>query len=197
MLWLKSKLDKCYVNGRFLGSDKQFSLYVLEQLRSAIGRWNDGIKNTYGTEVMAFEMQRGRMDGRVEKKKYYKSYKKDYSRRNGSDCMASVFSSRAEENFVGLDDMAEYADYIATNDELLSQNSHTQEEMIRLQGEFEEVKNNVDMKAVEKQLAASVDLFAQVQAGKTTISDEANKALRVLIKELCISVSEWVGDEAK
>lgn len=195
LLPLKAKLDGSYVNGRFLGSDKQLSLYALEQLRSTLGRWSEGVTNTYGTEVMHFEMQRGRMDGSVEKKKYFKSYKKDYSKRNGSDCMASVFSSRAEENFVGLEDMAEYADYIATNDELLCQNSHTQEEMKRLQSEVEEMAKNVDMKPVEKQLGASVDLLSQVQAGKVTLSDEANKALRLLIKELSSTLSDWASEE--
>ena len=111
--------------------------------------------------------------------------------------MASIFSSRSEENFIGLDDMAEYAEYIATNDELLSQNSHTQEEMIRLQSEVEEMAKSIDMKPVEKQLAASVDLLSQVQSGKTMISDEAQKSLRVLIKELCSTVSDWAGEENK
>lgn len=198
LLPLKAKLDGYYVNGRFLGSDKQLSMYALEQLRSFIGRWSEGITNTFGTEVMRFEMQSGRMDGSIEKKKYFKSYKKDYAKRNGSDCMASVFSSRAENNLIGLEDMAEYADYIATNDELLCQNSHMQEEMMRLQDEEStEMKNNADMKPVEKQLAASVELLTQVQAGKTTVTDEANKALRLLIKELCSTVSDWAGDEEK
>ncbi len=69
--------------------------------------------------------------------------------------------------------------------------------MKRLQSEVEEMSKNADMKPVEKQLAASVDLLSQVQAGKTTVSDEANKALRVLIKELCAIVSEWAGEEEK
>lgn len=197
LLPLKAKLDGSYVNGRFLGSDKQLSLYALEQMRSAIGRWSEGIKNTYGTEVMRFEMQNGRMDGSIEKKKYFKSYKKDYSKRNGSDCMASVFSSRAQENFIGLEDIAEYADYIATNDELLCQNSHMQEEMKRLQSEVDDMKNNVDMKPVEKQLAASIELLTQAQAGKTSMTEEAEKALRVLIKELCSVMSDWANEEEK
>lgn len=197
VLPLKAKLDGSYVNGRFLGSDKQLSLYALEQMRSAIGRWSEGIKNTYGTEVMRFEMQNGRMDGSIEKKKYFKSYKKDYSKRNGSDCMASVFSSRAQENFIGLEDIAEYADYIATNDELLCQNSHMQEEMKRLQNEVDDMKNNVDMKPVEKQLAASIELLTQAQAGKTSMTEEAEKALRVLIKELCSVMSDWANEEEK
>lgn len=196
LLPLKDKLDGKYVNGRFLGSDKQLSLYTLEQLRSALARWIIGMTNTYGTEVMNFEMQRGRMDGQIEKKKYFKSYKKDYSKRNGSDCMASVFSSRAETNFVGLDDMREFADYIASQDELLYENSHTQAEMIKLQNDGEEeMGKNVDMKPVEKHLSSSVELLSQVQAGKVTVSDETNKALRTVIKELCSTVAEWADKE--
>ena len=59
------------------------------------------------------------------------------------------------------------------------------------------MKNNVDLKPVEKQLAASVDLLSQVQAGKTAVSDEANKALRILVKELCATITDSVNEETK
>ena len=145
---------------------------------------------------MNIELQRGRMDGKVYDKVYFKSYKKAYSRRYGSDCMASVFSARAQYNFVGLDDMREFADYIASQDELLYMNSHTQVEMQKLQ-EVEEVKKGTDIKAVEKQLSSAVEFFGQVQAGKVEVSSEASNATRIIIKELCSTLSEWVDGAEK
>ena len=89
-----------------------------------------------------------------------------------------------------------FADYIASQDELLYMNSHTQEEMIRLQSEGEEdVSKKVDMKPLEKQLSASVEFLTQVQDGKVTISDEAQRSLRTVIKELCSTVSDWAQEE--
>ena len=196
LLPLKDKLDSYYVNGRFLGADKKLFLYVIEQIRSKIARWNEGIVNIYGTEVVHILRQSGRMDGDIVKKKRYRSRKKVFSKRYGSDCMASIFSSRAEENFIGLDDMRKFADYIASQDELLYMNSHTQAEMIKLQNSGEEeMAKNVDMKPVEKQLSASVELLTQVQAGKTTVSDEAQKALRTVIVELSSTLSNWAQDK--
>ena len=198
LLKIKEKLDDKFLNGRFYGSDSRLGHYLLEQLRSLIGVWNERVKNIFGTEVMHIELQSGRMDGTAKKKKYYKSFKKDFSKRNGSDCMSSVFSSRAEANFVGLDDMAEYADFIATNDELLSQHSHTQEEMIRLQDEGEEIEmEKIDYKAIEKQLSSTVEFYSKIQDGKVTVSEEMKKATQVTLKELCAVVAEWANGEEK
>lgn len=196
LLWLKDKIDGVYLQNRYLRSDDRLLTAFLEKTRSLIQKWNTGYVNTFGTDIMNIELQRGRMDGKVYDKVYFKSYKKAYSRRYGSDCMASVFSARAQYNFVGLDDMREFADYIASQDELLYMNSHTQVEMQKLQ-EVEEVKKGTDIKAVEKQLSSAVEFFGQVQAGKVEVSSEASNATRVIIKELCSTLSEWVDGAEK
>ena len=187
-------MDEKYLTGRFYGSDSKLGLYLLEQLRAVLGQWHERIKNTFGTEVMHIELQSGRMDGSIDKKKYFKSYKKDFSKRNGSDCMSSVFSSRAEMNFVGLEDMREYADFIASNDELLYQNSHTQVEMIKLQSDGEEMEKTIDIKAVEKQLAATVDFYDKIKTGKIPVSKETVNATKIIMLELCSTVSEWANE---
>ena len=195
LLTIKGKLDEKYLTGRFYGSDSKLGLYLLEQLRAVLGQWHERIKNTFGTEVMHIELQSGRMDGSIDEKKYFKSYKKDFSKRNGSDCMSSVFSSRAEMNFVGLEDMREYADFIASNDELLYQNSHTQVEMIKLQSDGEEMEKTIDIKAVDKLLSSTLEGFAAAQNGKIEVSEETKKAMQTLIVSLCGTVSDFVEEK--
>lgn len=193
LLWLKGKIDNVYLQNRYLRSDDRLFTAFLEKTRSIIQKWNTRYVNTFGTDIMEIELQRGRMDGKVYEKVYFKSYKKIYSRRYGSDCMASVFSARAQYNFVGLDDMREYADYIASQDELLYQNSHTQEEMQRLQ-EVDVMETKQDIKAVGKQLGNTVEFLSLVQAGKVELSTEAQNAMKTFIKELCATVSDSVDN---
>lgn len=132
------------------------------------------------------------MEGEVKVRKYNLAFKKCRSKRNGSDCMSGTFESRGEQNFVGLDDMAEYADYIATQDELWAQNSYTQRELEKYRGDVDMAKT--DIKAVEKLLSANVEGLALLKAKKITLTDEAVRGSKMLIKELCNNVAEWVDD---
>ncbi|MBQ7373025.1 MAG: hypothetical protein IJW64_00445 [Clostridia bacterium] len=119
LLGLKNKLDGLYLENRFLRTDNRLLTTFFEFLRTTIGRWNDRTMNLFGGKRLSIELQSGRMEGRVKNSKYYLSFKKNRSKRNGSDCMSGTFESRVEYNLFGLDDMKEYADYISTQDELL------------------------------------------------------------------------------
>ena len=57
--------------------------------------------------------------------------KKIYSRRYTTDCQQEIFERRAEYNYVGIDDLREYAEDMANGEELISQNSHMQVELLR------------------------------------------------------------------
>ena len=193
LLSMKARIDGVFLNDRFLRSDKRLITSALEKIRSAIGKWQDRNEKLFGSRVLHIELQSGRMDGNVKKCKYYISDKKIYAKRFGSDCMAGVFESRGALNLVGLDDMRTYADYIATQDELLYQNSYTQRELQKYKGVQDNMAKN-DMKTVQKQLGSTVEFLIAVQNGNVQISDEASKATQTLLKELCNTVSDWAGE---
>ena len=51
-----------------------------------------------------------------------------------------------------------------------------------------------DIKAVEKLLSANVEGLALLKSKKITLTDEAVRGSKMLIKELCNNVAEWVDD---
>ena len=115
-------------------SDKRLLTNALEKTRATLGNWDVRTVGLYGSRVLHIELQAGRMDGNVRERKFYIQDKKDYAKRNGSDCMSGTFESRGALNTIGLDDMTEYADYIATQDELLQQNSYVHRDLSKYQG---------------------------------------------------------------
>ena len=193
LLKIKDWLDELYLNSRFLMTNTRLITSFFEFLRSKIARWNNRTLNLFGGKILKIEVQSGRMEGKVKNCKYYLSFKKGRSKRNGSDCMAGTFESRGEQNLVGLNDMKEYADYIATQDELLAQHSYTQAELEKYRGDIE-MEKKTDIKAVEKLLSANVEGLALLKSKKITLTDEAVRGSKMLIKELCSSVAEWVDD---
>ena len=194
LMGVKERLDGVFVQERFLRSDKRLITNLLERLRSVLGRWNMRTVNMYGTRVLHIEMQSGRMDGSVRNCKYYISDKKAYSKRNGSDCMVGTFKNRGELNTIGLDDMREFADYIATQDELLYENSYTQKELRKYEGNIE-MEKKTDIKAVDKLLSSAVEGLMAMQNGKINVSEETKGATQTLVKELCSAVALWADDE--
>ena len=194
LLGIKSKIDNVYVNDRFLRSDKRLLSSALEKLRSKIGNWDSRTVNTFGSRVLHIELQTGRMDGKIRESTYYVQDKKDYSKRNGSDCLAGTFESRGELNTIGLDDMATYADYIATQDELLKQNSHWQKELQKYNGGVE-MKAEMDIKAVDKLLSSMLEGLLAMRNGKIAANEVTKNAVQVLIGELCSTVTGWTNEE--
>lgn len=61
----------------------------------------------------------------------YRMPKKIYSHRYTTDCQQAIFERRAENNFIGVDDLREYAEDMANGEELIYQNSHMQVELLR------------------------------------------------------------------
>ena len=194
LLAVKSSMDATYVKNRVRRSDKRFLTTCLEKARSKIGQWDVRTVGMYGGHALHIELQTGRMDGRVKECKYFIQDKKDYARRNGSDCMAGTFESRGELNVIGLDDMATYADYIATQDELLSQNSYVQRELKKYEGGVE-MKRETDIKAVDKLLTSAVEGLMAMQNGKIVANEETKAAAQLLVKSLCVTVTDWASEE--
>lgn len=196
LLSIKASLDNVFVNNRVLRADNRLITNACEKLRSIIGQWDTRTRNTFGARKLHIELQTGRMNGATKEFSYIIQYKKDYSKRNGSDCMSGTFESRGELNLIGLEDMAEYADYIATQDELLQQNSYVQKELKKYQGGVDVKKEEkTDIKAVDKLLSSAVEGLMAIQNGKIKVSEETTIAAQTLVKDLCNVVSEWADEK--
>ena len=69
------------------------------------------------------------MDGEALERKYYLQAKKIYSKRYSTDCLSGIFERYTKENTVGINDLPEYRDIMATQDEFLMQHSFFQVEV--------------------------------------------------------------------
>jgi hypothetical protein len=69
------------------------------------------------------------MDGDVKERKYFIQSKKIYAKRYATDCLSGIFERYSKENTVGIGDLVEYADVLATDDELSEQNSFFQSDV--------------------------------------------------------------------
>ena len=194
LLRIKNGLDNVQVDDRYLRADNRLISGALRKIRSIIGRWDLRNQSLFGWRPLYIELQSGRMDGKVKEYVYYIQDKKDYARRNGSDCMSSVFESRGELNTVGLDDLATFADYIATQDELMSMNSSTQLEMKKYAGGAD-MKEKTDIKAVDKLLSSTVEGLMQMQNGKIAANAETKAAMQTLVSSLCSTVTDWANEK--
>lgn len=99
-------------------------MHILKSLAAVLWRRNLRIYNRFGYSVLKIEKERGTMDGKTEKKRYYLMSKKIYSRRFSTDCFSDYFDDMARHAPVGLDGYLEYATEKASVEELKSQHSY-------------------------------------------------------------------------
>ena len=74
--------------------------------------------------VLYLDKEKGTLDGRTERKKYFIMNKKIYSKRFSTDCFSDYFNDLARKTKVGLNDYVEYATEKATIEELKLQHSY-------------------------------------------------------------------------
>ena len=120
-----------YAEYRFSRSDNTLPLYLFKNVEAKLQHYKERTRNVFGSSTLLLEVQSGRMDGKPKMRKWYRQPKKIYSRRYTTDCQQAIFERRAELNFVGIDDLREYAEDMARGDELIYQNSHMQVELLR------------------------------------------------------------------
>ncbi len=130
--WLKPKFDNFYVNYRYVRADNTLLMYMLKGITAKLAHYHDGIYNLFGSQTLALEVERGSRDNTVLSRKYFRMPKKIYSKRYCTDCLSGIFETRAAANYVGIDDLAEYADIMASPAELGMQHSHFQQEILTL-----------------------------------------------------------------
>ena len=122
--WAFDGFISMYYDFRHRRGDNTLLVHILKTVTSWLYKRNAKIYNRFGYSVSAIEKERGTMDGKPEKKKYYVMNKKIYARRFSTDCFSDYFNEMARNSKVGLSDYMEYATEKATVEELKLQNSY-------------------------------------------------------------------------
>lgn len=113
-----------YNDFRFRRGDNTLFVYLLKGIASALFKYNLRNYNRYGYCTLFIEKEKGTMDGKIEKKKYFLMNKKIYSSRFSTDCFSDYFNDLGRKTSIGLDDYYEYRTERATIEELKLQNSY-------------------------------------------------------------------------
>ena len=112
-----------YYGIRVKRGDNTLFVYLCKSIISALFKYNSRNYNKYGYSTLFIEKERGTLDNKIEKKRYFLMNKKIYSLRFSTDCFSDYFNDLGRKTKVGLDDYFEYAGERATVDELKMQNS--------------------------------------------------------------------------
>lgn len=113
-------------------ADDTLFMYAVRNLMSKLDNHYRKVNNIFGVQVINLELEAGRMDGNVKKKKYYRMPKKDYAARYATNCLNVVFIGD-EPNQISIADLKEYSCIMATPEEWKLQNSHFQRDVERMQ----------------------------------------------------------------
>lgn len=122
--WLFNWFINLYADFRFNRGDNTLLIYLLKKVTAFFYKRNVIAYNNYGYSISNIEKERGTMDGKTEKKKYYLMHKKIYSQRFSTDCFSDYFNDIAKNTKIGLNDYMEYQTEKATVTELKMQNSY-------------------------------------------------------------------------
>ncbi len=133
--WAFNRFINLYYDFRFRRGDNTLLVHILKSVTAWIWKRNVRIYNRYGFSVLKIEKERGTMDGKVSKKKYYIMSAKIYRKRFATDCFADYFNDMALRSNVGLNDYREYLTECASVDELKAQNSYFINALYGLGGE--------------------------------------------------------------
>ena len=128
---IKKKWDKFDANYQYRRSDETLPIYLTRNLISALHNHYEKLKNIFGMQVVSLEIQSGRMDGTIRKDKWRWFAKKDWSNRNRTDCLNSVWE-KAAPNTMHIDDFISYAATLATKEECAWQNSYFQNDIHKM-----------------------------------------------------------------
>ena len=122
--WIFDKFMGLYEDFRFRRGDNTLLIHILKSMTAWVWRRNIRVYNRYGYSVLMLEKQRGTMDGKAERKKYFIMNAKIYSRRFATDCFSDYFHDMAKKSKKGLNDYREYVTERASVEELKRQNSY-------------------------------------------------------------------------
>ena len=113
-----------YYDFRYRRGDNTLLIHLLKSVACWLFQRNKKIYNRYGYSILRIEKERGTLDDKIERKKYFILNKKIYSKRFSTDCFSDYFNEMARNTKVGLRDYLEYMDERASVEELRLQNSY-------------------------------------------------------------------------
>ena len=122
--WVFNKFISLYYDFRFRRGDNTLLVHFLKTITAWLWRRNLRIYNKYGYCVLKIDQERGTMDGKTERKKYFLMSAKIYAERFSTDCFSDYFNDMAKNSKTGLIDYIEYATQKASVEELKKQNSY-------------------------------------------------------------------------
>lgn len=115
---------RLYEDFRFRRGDNTLLVHVLKSVVAKLWKHNEKIKNLYGYSELALAKQRGTLDGKSKRKKYFLCNRKIYARRFTTDCFSDYFNDLAIKAKIGINDYEEYAGEKASVNELKQQHSY-------------------------------------------------------------------------
>ena len=133
--WAFNRFLGLYYDFRYRRGDNTLLVHILKSATAWLWKRNVKIYNRYGYSVLKIEKERGTMDGKVQRKKYYLMSAKIYRKRFATDCFADYFNDMALRTNVGLNDYREYLTECASVSELQAQNSYFINALYGLGGE--------------------------------------------------------------
>lgn len=122
--YLYAKFQELYEDFRFRRGDNTLLVHILKTITAKLWRRNEKINNLYGYSTLALAKQRGTLDGKAKKKKYFLCNQKIYARRFTTDCFSDYFNDLAIKAKIGINDYEEYALEKASVYELKQQHSY-------------------------------------------------------------------------
>lgn len=112
-----------YINVR---EDNTLLLYLFKNVTAFYNHYLDRNEKLFGCQTFDLEVESGRMDGNVKKRKFYGMDKKDFPKRYCTDAMSAIFDLP---NTVSIADIVCYADILATAAERDKMHSHMQSDI--------------------------------------------------------------------
>ena len=132
--WIYNWFGRLYQFMRFHRGDNTLLVHLLKNITAKVHSYQKRVYNRFGYSALRIDKERGTMDGKAEKCRYYLSNYKIYSNRFATDCFNGYFAEGARKTFVGMDDYPEYRGIKASVAELHEQHSYFIEGMYTDEG---------------------------------------------------------------
>ena len=122
--WVYNGFIRLYEKFRFVRGDNTLLVHILKSVTAWLHKRRERIYNRYGYGILGIEKERGTLEGKIDRKKYYLMNGKIYADRFSTDCFSDYFNDTALKSGTGIMYYPEYAGTKATVEELKRQNSY-------------------------------------------------------------------------
>ncbi len=122
--WSYNGFIRLYEKFRFVRGDNTLLVHVLKSITAWLHKRREKVYNRYGYGILGIEKERGTLEGKIDRKKYYLMNGKIYADRFSTDCFSDYFNDMALKSGTGIINYPEYAGTKATVEELKRQNSY-------------------------------------------------------------------------